>query len=228
MATEMENPYLHLSDKERLEKRKELQAAIIQGEGDFALDMELFIESFIAPIMTRDTNFKRSFLSDSSIAVTLNLYKDIYTACSAFSLSLQSATSSEMFSRAFLQFATSLQLFAQYASKNAACLNSLKTFKKQLRDYVKEIEIPEEMTVDGAIFAPLEHYPQYKMQFQELVFLTPEGRPELASFVETLESLKTQTGFVDDALMEAEASIKLFALQSNCKSMFFFTVVHNL
>jgi hypothetical protein len=185
------NPFADLSDKEKMEKRKDVQAEIMIGEEEFTMDLDLFIQSFITPVMLRDTQFKRTFLSESSIAVTLNLYKDIYTASNALLVSLQAANSSELFSKAFVQFASSLQLFAQYASMNVACCNSLKAFDKQLRKYMKEIEIPEEMTVESAILSPLQHYNSYREQFQKLVWLTPAGRPELASFTETLEAVRS-------------------------------------
>ena len=185
------NPYLDLPDKERMDMRRQLLMDIIQSEGDFVLDMDTFLQEFVDPILVRDNAFKRSFLSESSIAVTLNLYRDIYTACNAFSLSLQSATSGEAFAKAYVQFASSLRLFAQFASVNVSCLNSLKGFGKQLRAYLRENTLPEDMTIESAIVQPIQHYTTYRQQFQNIVWLTPSSRPETQALLDAMEVVRT-------------------------------------
>jgi hypothetical protein len=211
------SPYSNLPDKDKLERRKALFVEIIQIEATFISDLSIFIQTFVNPLFTRDTSFKRSFLNEPSIAISLTLLKDIFSASSNFQMGIQSAGSADQMAKCYIQFAPSLLLFSQYAAENAACLNSIKSFNRQLRDFAKEISLPEGLSIESSLVLPLEHYPKYASNFQEFVWLTPSSRSEAKPLSAALDEVILQTEKVDNTLNELAASVKLLALQSQCK-----------
>jgi hypothetical protein len=211
------NPYQNLSDKEKLERRKSLFVEIIRVEATFTSDLSLFIQTIVGPLQLRDTSFKRSFLNEPSVAVSLTLLKDIFVASSSFQTGIQNAGSADQMAKCYTQFSPSLQLFAQYASENAACLNSIKSYNRQLREFSNENSLPEGMSIESSLVLPLKHYPLYASNFQEFVWLTPSHRPETRPLTMALEQILTQTEKVDNTLNDLAASVKLLALQSQCK-----------
>lgn len=207
------SPYSNLSDREQLSKRKNLFAEIIQVEAIFINDLDIFIRTIVVPLQARDTPFKRSFLNEPSIAVSFTLIKELYTTCSIFENSIQRAASADQMAKCYLQFAPSLKLFSQYASENASCLNAVKSFSRQLREFSNDHPLPDGLSLESCLVLPLEHYPKYALNFQEFVWLTPTGRPELAFLNKALDEIIVQTERVDDTLNDLAASVKLLALQ---------------
>ena len=207
------SPYTNLSDREKLNKRKHLFAEIIQVEATFVSDLDIFIQTIVVPLQARDTSFKRSFLSEPSIAVSFSLIKELYVTCSFFVNSIRSASSADQMAKCYLQFAPSLKLFSQYASENATCLNAIKSFSPQLCEFSKDHRLPDGLTLESCIVLPIRHYPKYALKFQEFVWLTPTGRPELTSLNRALDEVIIQTELVDNTLDDLAASVKLLALQ---------------
>ena len=67
---------------------------------------------------------------------------------------------------------------------------------------------------------PLAQYPKYAINFQEFVWLTPSGRSELKTLSTALDEIIIQTEKVDNTLNDLASSVKLLALQSQCKYNF--------
>lgn len=207
----MNNPYAGLEIDVLATRREDVLREIREIERDFVSDTKLFIQQFIDPISLRNTHFKRQFLSQISVAVTLQLYQNISIASSNFLRGFDAAIESsntEALAESYIQLSPSLQLFAQYAMENASCLDTLKMFNRELREMGIEIE--------SFLILPLQHYAKYASMFQELVWLTPESVDGKNSLIEALHALISQKELVDQALIESSQSLKLLALQTKC------------
>lgn len=216
------SPYSEVSDQDKLNRRTALFMDIIRVETLFCQDLDTFNKTIVNSLLSRNTPFKRNFLSEASIAVSLTLLRDIFNMSSKFLSELSKADSAEKIVLCYRQLAPGLQLFAQYAAENAACLNTVKSFGRQLREFTDENPLPGGLTLESCLILPLAHYFKYATNFQEFVWLTPETQPEYASLKAALEALNSETVKVDDALNELAASIKLLSLQSQCKFPFEF------
>jgi hypothetical protein len=214
------SPYYNLSDKDKLNKRKATFVSIVQAEANFINDLTYFIQTIINPLQNRDTPFKRSFMNEPSIAVSFTLLRDIHAASHSFQIGIQAAGSANQMAKCYVEFAPSLQLYAQYVSENAACLNAIKSFNRQLHDFLIENSLPEEFSIESYLLLPLGHYPKYAVNFQEFVWLTPLNRPESKALSAALEEILVQTEKVDSTLEDLESSVKLLTLQNECKKFF--------
>jgi hypothetical protein len=213
-----ENPFSNISEEEKAQKKQAVFNGILQIEGSFVGKLEAFTRIVVNPLSTLDTQFKRNFLADPSIAVSLNLLKEIYTTCKTFLNDVKGcAGNDDRLASTYSQFTGTLQLFARYASENAACLNSVKSFGRQLREFSAENPLPDRMTVEAVLVLPLEHYSNYLQGFQEYVWLTSNTNPAYSALNEALASLTAQTELVDDKLNEIAASVRLLSLQSQCE-----------
>jgi hypothetical protein len=216
-VAENESPYASASDQEKLIKRKAMFSEIYKSELAFQKNLEVFNKVIIAPLQTRNTPFKRNFLNEPSIAVSLNLLKDILTASIGILKELQLADTPEKLAATFLHIAPVLNLYAQYASENAACLNSVKFFGRQLKEFTNENPLPNNLTLETCLISPLEHYPIYATNLQELIWYTPNTNPEYSSLQNALNSINSQTEKVDETLNELAENVKLLSLQNQCK-----------
>lgn len=210
--TREESPYAALSKEVKDKKRVQLFQAIIQGQSQFISILNSFIESVIAPIAIRDTQFKRTMMSEPSVAVSFSLLQEIYNACSNFDSILRRAKTDIEIANAYVQFAPSLQLFAQYASENSTLLNSVKTNIRQLSAFLSAGQ-----NLEGTLILPLEHYPKYKIDFQEFVWLTMPDTAEYNAVAGALDIIIGQTDYVDSKLKEEAESLMLLNLQNQCK-----------
>ena len=218
--TRYDSPYTKISAAEKEEKRKLLFKNIVSTEHDFVTMLQEFIQSVVNPLNLRDTSFKRTFLGDSAVAVSFSLLQDLYKACFNFETVLKMSQSDLELANAYIQFAPSLQVFAQYASENAKLLNAVKSNTRQLNDVV-----PESIDIAGTLIQPMQHCSLYKGLFQEYIWLTPKESPDFPSLETALDQIITQTNYLDAKMKEEEESWKLLNLQSKCK---FICTFHHL
>ena len=153
----LNNPYVDMTDDEKLAKRKEIFLDIVSHEKKFVGQLDQFIKLVVGPLLSRDTDFKRKFLAEPSIAVTLTLLKEIFAASFTFYSSLKNADSGVKLAQSYQDFAPSLQIFTQYATENAACLNAVKSFGRQFREFAKENSLPDGTMVEPYLLSPLNH-----------------------------------------------------------------------
>jgi hypothetical protein len=164
----------------------------------FIQQLKLFIDKVILPIEYQDTSFKRIILSDASIALSFSLYTKIWNLCSTFYSSLKEVLSSSnhqsssttpftfsfhkihkhdeldfsKISFCFTQFAPSLRLFSQYISENSNVLNSVKSHGKSFNQFLEEIQMPIDTSIESFLTLPVEHYSQYLSCIDKLLYLT--------------------------------------------------------
>jgi hypothetical protein len=170
----------------------------LNQEEIFIQKLKLFIDKVILPIEYQDTPFKRIILSDASIALSFSLYTKIWNLCSTFTSSLKEVLSSNHSSSAtlfssssspnkiqeqellnfskisfcFTQFAPSLRLFSQYISENSNVLNSVKSHGKSFNQFLEEIQMPIDTSIESFLTLPVEHYSQYLSCLDRLLYLT--------------------------------------------------------
>ena len=70
---------------------KQLLKSILSNQKSFNDGLKPFMENVIAPILLKDTTFKRHFLAAPAVAVSFNLLQQIYEACHNFSTVLSAA-----------------------------------------------------------------------------------------------------------------------------------------
>jgi hypothetical protein len=181
-------------------------------EADFITALRELLETVVNPINVRDTPFKRTFLNDPVVALSLSLLFEIHKACSNFYFALNYSKSDADIAKAYGDFAPSLQLFAQYTAENSKFLNTVERNRKNIAQCMsKEIDyIP-------VLIEPLNHYPKYRMHFQELV-RNCVGSKDSDILDATLNVLVHESEYVDIKLQEEKESLKLLALQSMCES----------
>lgn len=213
-VVEESSPYAEISDQDKLNRRTALFMEIIRVETGFCQDLDIFNKTIVSSLLSRNTPFKRNFLNEASIAVSLNLLRDIFNMSSKFLAEISKADSAEKMALCYRQLAPALQLYAQYAAENAACLNAVKSFGRQLREFTNENPLPAGLSLESCLVLPLAHYSKYASNFQEFVWLTPESKPEFVSLKSALEAINLETLKVDDTLNELAASVKLLSLQS--------------
>ena len=142
--TRQESPYSNLSDTMKAAKKKEAFQRLIGVQHEFHTALSAFIDGVIIPLNLRDTPFKRSFLGDSAVAVSFSLMQELQKDCSNFERVVANVTGDMELANAYIQFAPSLQIFAQYAAENAKLLNAVKTNIRQLAPL-----IPPEVKLEG-------------------------------------------------------------------------------
>ncbi len=195
-----------------MKKRSELFKSIITTQADFIAVLYGLIESIITPLTLRDTNFKRTFLGEPSVAVSFSLLQEIHNACTNFDSVLRRAKTDIEIANAYVQFAPSLQLFAQYASENSKLLNSVKTNTRQLSGFLSAGQ-----DLEASLISPLEHYSKYKTDFQEFVWLSSSEGQEADATAGALDIVIAQTDYVDAKLKEEALSLMLLNLQNQCE-----------
>ncbi len=200
-----------MSSDVRDEKRNLLLKNIISTENEFVTTLSEFVQQVINPFNLRDTPFKRSFLGDSSVAVSFSLLQELYKACYNFESVMKTSRSDLELANAYIQFAPSLQIFAQYASENAKLLNAIKSCR-QLSEVV-----PESVDIIQTLIQPMQHCSLYKSLFQEYIWLTPKTNSDIASLEVALDLIVAQTNVVDARMKEEEEAWKLLNLQAQCK-----------
>ena len=210
--TRHDSPYNKISPAMKEEKRTLLFKNIISAEHEFIGMLQNFIQDVITPINLRDTPFKRSFLNDSSVAVSFSLLQDLYKACYNFDSIMKTAKSEIEIANAYIQFAPSLQIYAQYAPENAKLLNTIKGNSKQLSEI-----IPDRIDIVPILLQPMEHCSMYKALFQEYVWLSNPASPDYSALQTALEMIISQTLSVEEKIKEEEESWKLLNLQQQCK-----------
>lgn len=67
--------------------------SIVTSQTYFNDQLGIFISKVIDPLQLKDTNFKRSFLSDAAVAVSFNLLTQIFEACSYLAVNIKSTES---------------------------------------------------------------------------------------------------------------------------------------
>eukprot|EP01038_Epipyxis_sp_PR26KG_P012646 gene12646-16955_t len=210
-----QSPYENLSDQAKLAKRNPVFQDLLEFESEFVGKLLIFMNTIILPLQVRDTNFKRTFMSEPAIGVSFSLLQEIYNACAGFESILKSSKNDADIATAYLQFAPSLQIFAQYASEETKFLNAVKIHSRQLGDFVSKSKFPDGHSLESYMIMPLEHYPLYKQNFQEFVWLSPSSTKTTSeSLSAALDAIIAQSEYVDMKLKEEEESLMLLTLQS--------------
>lgn len=218
--TREESPYLNISVDVKIKKRSELFQNVILVQSEFITVLFGFIESIISPLALRDTAFKRTILGEPSVAVSFSLLQEIFNACSNFDSVLRRAKTDTEIANAYVQFAPSLQLFAQYASENSKLLNSIKTHARQLSSFLGAGQ-----SLEASLIMPLQHYTKYKVDFQEFVWLSFGDVQELDAIAGALDIIIAQTDYVDAKLKEEAQSLMLLNLQDQCTLLHLFIFI---
>lgn len=208
------SPYDHLSDNDKLAKRKVVLHNIIKNESDFISKIHEFIYYVINPLNLKDTHFKKLFLSDSSVAVSFHILEELFKVTTNFISILKKSNKDNEIAQAFQQFAPSLQLFAQYASENAKLLNIVKSSFRQLLQI-----IPDNYSIEDILIQPIEHYNLYSSLFQEFVWLNPSNTVDINALDASLGQIISYTRIVDEKIREEERNWLLLNLQSQCKNI---------
>lgn len=202
------SPYSDITSKERGTKRKETMQLIISSEQEFVSALKVYLETIVAPISLRDTDFKRAFMNQAAVAVSFELLKAIYNTCLLFVSALQNAKTEGAVANAYSQL--SLPLFAQYTSENSKFLYEVKRNSRALLEFCEGAK----SEVEGAILLPLMHYQKYKQEYQQIIWLTPDESASPAA-KEALNSIIDQTEYIDLKLQEEDASLRLLKLQDD-------------
>jgi len=166
VASLSRNPHASLSDDEKREKRKKVFVDVVKKEEALLAHLEDFARYFATPLLVRDTPFKREFLSNSAVALSLNHLKDIAAASQEFLDGLKSSDSPSSLATAYLYLAPALQVFGSYAMENAACLNAVKAVGRQLREFSTQMGVPRGTLMETYLLMPLQHYVHYCAFFQ--------------------------------------------------------------
>lgn len=209
--TRQDSPYNKMSGAAKDEKRAILFKNIIIAESEFTTLLSDFIKEVINPINLRDTPFKRSFMGDSTVAVSFSLLQDLYKACFNFESVLRISKSDIEVSNAYIQFAPSLQIFAQFASENAKLLNAMKSNQRQLAEI-----IPDRINAVQVLIQPVEHVALYKSLLQQYLWLSNHS-PDFAVLEAALALIAEQTLEVEAKIKEEAEGWKLLTLQSQCE-----------
>lgn len=200
------SPYERLDEQTKSQQRAVTLQNITDSENAFVKSLNDLQETLIAPLNIRDTSFKRNFMAEPSVAVSFTLLTDMLKACGKFCSLLINAKDERAVAAAYLQFAPSMQLFAQFASENIQLLNATKNNLKQLTKFISRTFPLIELLVE-----PMGHYPQYRQLLQEYVWLS-----SCANSVEleaALDLVIAQSEYIDLKLKEESEALKLLALQ---------------
>jgi hypothetical protein len=189
-----ENPYEKLTDKEKLDKRRDLIVDIIHTEADYTAELEDFHEYFVSPLQVNEDGSATPFLKDDSFIESLNLFHTIVEASVLLSGNLQSANSGDLFAKSFQTFASAetLQAYVRYRSLLPHVLNFVHQTEnaRVLKEFLSVNCLPEGMTVEATLSAPTAHFHTFADRVQQFAFLTPMTKPELLILSETLACLQ--------------------------------------
>jgi hypothetical protein len=188
-------------------------------EAAFVSSLRDVLECLVNSLNIRDTPFKRTFLSDPVVALSLNLLFEIHKACSNFYYALVTIKNDNDIASAYSHFAPSLQLFAQYTAENSKFLNAVERNRKSITQC-----LTREMDFIPILFEPLNHYPKYRSLYQEFVRHTAEDNKDHAALVSALNDIVHQSEYVDVKLQEEKDSLMLLHLQNLCKYDFMFNM----
>lgn len=216
--TEEISPYAHLSLEQRESLRTNMIKAIIADETNFVFGLKSFAHEVVGPIELRDTPFKRSFLADPVVAVSINLLMEIQKACSDFLSAIVQSETEQGIADAYKYFSPSLQLFAQYATQNSKFLNVIEKNIRNLTPFISA-----DLNLESTIISPLEHYSTYRVNFREYFWLIPGDHPDFPLVEESLKAVTIQVEQIDIKLKDEIESLVVLNLQSQCK-LFFSTI----
>jgi len=113
---------------------------------------------------------------------------------------------------AYIQFAPSLQLFAQYGVHNVDLLDSIKRNQRQLLEL-----FPAEVRLESLLYKPLEYCRFYQQELKEYFILTPTSINGYNQLKTALEQISSQSDNIELKLRAEEGRIQLLTLQ-NCFS----------
>jgi hypothetical protein len=221
--SELQRSVSHLSDGKKIDEREKIMQELIVTEKGFISELKILIDVVITPIEVRDTNFKRTFLGDSSIALTFSLIRELYNACNTFLQSLRNIrldadNRTSLVEASFVQFAPSLRIFGQYASENSNTLNALKKYTKILNIFLKEHPLPLGTEIEKYLVLPVQHYVNYFETFEKYVTLSyNDSKCDIQSLEESLDVLKAYIQDVDEEVKKEKSKLVLLAIQSQCK-----------
>ena len=209
------SPYINESDENKLSKRNSILKKIILNEQNYIQILQEFIFYVITPLNLKDTPFKKTITSDPSVAVSFNLFNEIFKISTNFHNSIKNKSiNNQQIAETYYYLSPSLQLYTQYASENAKLLNIIKSNSRQFNSIV-----PEHYNLEYVLIQPLEHYLSYSILFQEYVWLCPSYTPTVDSnsLDISLGLIISQANIIDQRIIDEQSNWKLLTLQSQCK-----------
>ena len=197
-------------DSVRIRDRNNVFYSILVKEETFLKNLKYFIDNVINPLNLKDNTFKRSFLAQPAVTVSFNIIIDIYKNCLNFTevlkkINCENDKSIIEVCEAFKQFAPSLVLFAQYASKNLTMLNAINSSEKSVNENITD----RNLNIANAVVSPLLHYLDYSTGLKNLLSFTPEDSNDYKALEKALDDVEVQTDHVNETLKGESDSIQL-------------------
>lgn len=215
---------------------------MVASEENFSNSLNSFISTIVKPLEIRDTPFKRSLMSECSLALSFNLMSELL----AGSLSLLNALKCidinssdlndlcESLATCITHFAPTLRLFSQYIAENSNALNSLKAHASGLRRFLRDYSLPD-TSLELYLKMPGAHFGHYMLDVDDIIFyinLLMRSKPGYAICGVMLMDLLREAGEIlrvyaeeaDQKLKEERKKQILLSIQNQCKFCVFNTV----
>jgi hypothetical protein len=218
--------YRNLSPQERRASLRKIFNRMIESEQQFGEKIRLLLVQIVAPMLIRDTPFKRDFMQDYSLAVIFSVIQDIETASSDFLQSLrQSDDVTDLVAKCFKDFSPTLRLFSQYTLESSNAFNALKKLGKPLNQFLKTCTLPEDLPMEQILVLPVDHYSTYLEYLKSYVYTS--GNPhwdgaiisesEYSKLHEALSTMSDYSREVDATLENEKEKQLLLTIQNRCK-----------
>ncbi len=206
--------YLALSAEQKAADYKQAIQDIITAEQGFINDLLTFKANILAPLELKDTQFKREFLADHSIAVCFSILIELLHACSSFLEALKRSRTPGEIATVFNQFTPTLALYGQFAGDYVAGINAVQVFSKQIDAY--ESTNPFPFKIEHILMLPMSHYNLYFTKFSEYVWniIAFDNKGDSRELARSLDNLKDEHDTVAYKIQESNDRIKLLALQA--------------
>ena len=206
--------YLTLSAEQKILNQKQAIQDIMTTEQGFINDLLTFKANILAPLELKDTQFKREFLADHSIAVCFSILIELLHACSSFLEALKKSRTPGEIATVLNQFTPTLALYGQFASDCDAGINAVQFFSKQIDAY--ELTNPFPFKIEHILTLPMSHYNLYLTKYSEYVWNTIvfDNKGDSSVLARSLDNLKEEHDTVAYKIQESNDRIKLLALQA--------------
>ena len=157
---------------EQISGLKAVLQQLISNEQTFVESLEAFISTIVKPMQIRDTHFKRTFLSDASLALTFNLMSELLSSSLSFLQSLRMVDTLdeyESIASCITDLSPSLRLFSQYIAENSNALNALKAHALGLQRFLRELSLPPDTSLESYLLLPVVHFGHYMLHIDDLM-----------------------------------------------------------
>jgi hypothetical protein len=215
------SPYRNIENSQKQKRKVEIFKRIENLEFQFVTKLSTFRDTVINPLYLRDSQSKRSILTDPSLAVCFNLILEILDSCTNFLTALRSTSSGFDMATTYKDFAPSLLLFGSLSTERPQAILAIKACGHFIKGFLKENNVPEDITIEQCLLQlPQDHYDQYCANFKEFVWLTSEDRPEYPAMILSYDEFEKQSSIVDLKLKEEIDGCELVVLQEKCKLLY--------